>query len=444
MKTLPPLLCALGLLVPAGLFAGIPFKQPTRSVSASGEFIIYCDDMHMRVAVSGFCEEAKGDIMDFLGARELSARERWKIPIVINLLQPDPSLVNVPAVQILPRTFEDGSRNIELDIILRGNLADLYFQQQVVKAILLEMEYRDKPVWKEHETIIDPPQWLVEGLCAYMRNRKSELDTDVYQALLANGDVPALKDFLSQTVDGMSETSLRLYQAYSYSFIQLLSGLPGGQNSLASYIIDLPVGKDAPAADLLKHFPTLGDSPESLEKWWTLSMARLAATDRYKGLTLDETEQKLSALLKFKIPTDKTGKTTKEYGIDDFRQFVKNPQAQPVLVAANNSLQYLATQANPLFRPVIADYMMIIGEVQTNKTHQVPAQLKEVAAYRQMVLKRMDQIADYLNWYEATQFGARSDSFNGYLKSVKDLTNESPKRNDAISTYLDSLEIQMQ
>jgi hypothetical protein len=252
-----------------------------------------------------------------------------------------------------------------------------------------------------------------------------------------------VKDFLSQTTTGMNAASLRLYQAYSFSFLQLLTGLKGGQKTLASYIHDLPVGQDSPTGDLMKHFPELGDSPESLEKWWTLSMARLAASDRFKGLSLDETEQRLAALLKFKIPTDKSGKTTKEFAIENFKDFEKNPQAPQVLGAANSSLQYLATQANPLYRPIVAQYMMIIGELQAGKTKQVAGQLSEVAKYREMVLKRMDEIADYLNWFEATQIASRSNSFDDYLMSVKQFSSDSSRRNDAISHYLDSLEIQM-
>lgn len=443
MKRLPPLVCALCLAAPAGLFAGNPFQIPKRSVSASGEFVIYCDDTPMRMAVSTFCEDAKSGIMTLLGQNELADKDRWKIPIVIKLLRPDPALPDMPLYHIQPANVEGGGRTIELDVTLRGNLAEIHFQQKVVETILLEMEYRDKGELKP--PIIYPPEWLVEGLCAYLRSRDTDVDVDVYKTLLANSDLPTLGDFLGQTTLGMNEASLKLYQAYSFSFLQLLAGLQGGPNGITQYIHDLPLGQDTPSTDLMKHFPALGGSPVSLEKWWTLSMAGLAASDRYKGmgLSLDETEQQLTALLKFKIPVDKSGKT-KDYTIGDFKDFVKNPQAQPVLAGANSSLQYLATQANPLYRPIVAEYVLIVQELQDGRTRQVGEQLKEVEKYQGLVLKRMSDIADYMNWFEATQIAKRSNSFDDYLQSVKEFSNQTSKRNDAISRYLDSLEIEMQ
>lgn len=440
-KTLP-LLGVLCFLNSGGAWAGIPFKPSTRSVSSSGQFVIYCDDMTMRVAVSSFCEDTKSGILEMVGDRDVTRRDRWKIPIVINLLKPDPSAPNQPLVHRDMGNVEGGGRRIELDVVLRGNLADIHFQQQVAHCILLEMEYRDKGEFKP--PTIDPPEWLVEGLCAYLRSRNSDVDVDVYKTLLDNSDMPTVEDFLTQTTDGMNASSLRLYQAYSFSFLQLLASLPDGQRTLGQYISDLPVGQDAPGKDLIKHFPALGGSPQSLQKWWMLSMARIAASDRFKGLSLEETEQRLAAALKFKIPTDKSGKTTKDFAIEDYKEFEKNPQAQPVLATANGSLQYLATQANPLYRPIVADYMMIVGELQGGKTRLVAEQLKEVGNYRAMVLKRMDAIADYMNWFEATQMGKRSSSFDDYLHSLDNIPVDTSKRGDALSQYLNSLEIQLQ
>ena len=61
-----------------------------------------------------------------------------------------------------------------------------------------------------------------------------------------------------------------------------------------------------------------------------------------------------------------------------------------------------------------------------------------------MVLKRMDAIADYMNWFEATQMGTRSTSFDDYLHSMENIPTDTSNRTDAISQYLNSLEIQMQ
>ncbi|HVV72536.1 MAG TPA: hypothetical protein VHI52_13735, partial [Verrucomicrobiae bacterium] len=280
MKKLPPLACALGLLLPASggpLHAAVPnpYKQPDKSVSASGQFVVYCENVHMRLSVASYCEEAKAGIQDFIGQTDNVQRATWKIPIVVNLQRPEAVEPNAPLSRVTISNIEGGGRRIELDVTLRGDLARIHFQQQIVHCILLEMEYRDKGELKP--PIIDPPEWLVEGLCAFLGSRTAEIDTDIYKTLLANGDLPTLKDFLSQATPGMNETTLRLYQAYAFGFVQLLQGLQNGPTQIAQYIHDLPLGSDSPSDDLLKHFPALGGSPENLEKWWTLSMARLAS-----------------------------------------------------------------------------------------------------------------------------------------------------------------------
>ncbi len=442
MKKLLPLVCALGCLMPGWLSASSPYEVPHKSVSRSGEFVIYCDNLPMRLAVCSFCEETKGGIEDFLGPHgsrngpvEDSHRNQPPEP---RCHPARPAAVADPALQCRGRHAK-----IELDVVLRGQLADIHFQEQLVHAILIEMEYRNKPAWAEGVPCIDPPQWLVEGLSTYLKNRYAEVDTDIYKTLLKNGEMPALGAFLNQNPTDMNAASLKIYQAYSLSFVQLLVSLQDGQQSLGRYIQDLSVGQDTPSQDLIKHFPALGGSAENLEKWWMLSMARIAASDRYKGLSMEDTEQRLTALLKFKIPVGKNGET-KEFAIEDYAQFVKNPQAQPVLASANTSLQVFATQANPLYRPVIAQYQLGIGELQNGKDKPVAEELKNVAKYREMILHRMDQIADYLNWFEATQMANRSNSFEDYMTAAKEISNNTPKRDDAISHYLDDLEIQMQ
>ncbi len=137
----------------------------------------------------------------------------WSIPIVINLLPPDATLPGQPLSQIQLYNVEGGAKKIELDIVLRGQLADIHFQQLLVHSILLEMEYRDKPAWTEGVPCIDPPAWLVEGLSTYLKNRYADVDVDIYKTLLKNGEMPALGNFLSQNSTGMNAASLKVYQA---------------------------------------------------------------------------------------------------------------------------------------------------------------------------------------------------------------------------------------
>jgi len=49
-------------------------------------------------------------------------------------------------------------------------------------------------------------------------------------------------------------------------------------------------------------------------------------------------------------------------------------------------------------------------------------------------------MADYLNCFEATQMGVRSNAFDGYRTTANEISAEGKKRTDPIARYLDELE----
>ena len=53
---------------------------------------------------------------------------------------------------------------------------------------------------------------------------------------------------------------------------------------------------------------------------------------------------------------------------------------------------------------------------------------KKVEEYRGVVRQRTSDIADYLNWWEATQMKSRSDTFDNYLKISDQISNEDRKK----------------
>ena len=56
----------------------------------------------------------------------------------------------------------------------------------------------------------------------------------------------------------------------------------------------------------------------------------------------------------------------------------------------------------------------------------------------------MEEIDDYMNWYEATQMESQSGAFNDYLKAANQSQVSAPKRHDPLSVYLDALEDQIE
>jgi hypothetical protein len=193
-------------------------------------------------------------------------------------------------------------------------------------------------------------------------------------------------------------------------------------------------------AQLLQYFPVLGGSEAALEKWWTLGLARTSASDSHLALSVPETDAKLKPLLKLTLIDPKT-KTTKEFALADYKAFIKSPAAPAALLECTKGLIVLQSQAHPLLRPVVREYQRIVGEISAGKTRGVDKALESIGSYHQLIVERMDKIDDYLNWYEATQMPEQSGAFNDFLESAKAAEKQQPpKRNDAISKYIDQLE----
>jgi len=154
-----------------------------------------------------------------------------------------------------------------------------------------------------------------------------------------------------------------------------------------------------------------------------------------------ETEDHIVPLLTLEVVTDAKKGTKATFNLSDYRKFQKAPGAARALYTRANAFATLGTQANPLMRPVTLEYQRLFTELAEGKTHNVDERLKDLGNYRSMIVQRMDKIADYLNWFEATQMPEISGAFDKYMKAANAFENEAPpKRDDPISHYVDQVE----
>ncbi len=432
MRRFPLLIVAL-LACASPVFA---LNLSHKSVSLSRQFIVYCDDMGAGEKIASFADDTKKNFCALLGQPD-----KWKRPIVIQVVPEDPANPSaIPARTQLCET-EDGGK-VEIDVTLGSDPREVHFEQQIVRGLLLEFAYRNQPI-QSGVAYAEPPPWLVEGAVAYFHNRDSNFDPGVFKRLMTNDHLPRLADFLSQSSANLDRASRQFYSACAMSLVQLLVELPGGRASLTAFVKNFPRDSSDNIGALIKNFPTLGATTESMEKWWALSMARLAASDRYQGLSLQDSEQRLAAILSFEIPVGRAGEK-KTFTLDQFEEFKKLPGSRAVLTRLTADLLALSTQVSMLYRPVISDYQQVAAELARGKTRGAKDHLAAAAKYREVLLTRIDQIEDYLNWFEATQMSTESDSFDDYMKTAKALAHDASKRDDPISRYLDVVQQQTQ
>ena len=425
-------LLLIATLVAAVRVDAVPPDSKTRSVSRSRQFIIYCPDAPLRREIESIAEDAKTDVYELLG----ESGDRWKLPIVISVAPPDGR--TRPPVLFQMISTPEGAK-IDIDAEIGRDPAAVNLRKQAVRAVLLELGYRGRPPIRAGEAYLEAPWWLVDGAIEIFRRRDLGVNSDLFQRLVENNKFPTIEEFLDLRADGLGATSQAIDSAFAMGLVQSLLDQPNGRANLGRLVRRWPDSGVDPMAALKKDFPSLGENGASLQKWWTLNLARLGASERFRGLSLADTDQRLAAILEIELPIDKAG-TKKKFPIADFAQYIKLPAARPALASCRQAILALSAQANALLKPVLEDYDSVLGLLVRGKTQKVSERIENIEGYRANVLSRMDQIADYMNWYEATQLGTRTNEFDSYLKAAQELDRVENHVPEPIKKYLDTLE----
>ena len=226
------------------------------------------------------------------------------------------------------------------------------------------------------------------------------------------------------------------------ALVELLVEQPGGRDSLARLLREWPRGNGEPLAALTSAFPALVTNGQTLQKWWTLSLARVTATDRHEGLGVAETDRELLTQTRLVLATGKPGEH-RGFHLEDFREFLPLPASRAALLARHTALVALSTRAHALLRPIVAEYEQIVALLARGKTNGLPERLAQAAADRTATLRRLAAIEDYLNWFEGTQMGQRSDAFDSYLKTANEISEQDRHASEPISRYLDQIESEL-
>jgi len=407
-----------------------------RSISSSKQFVVYCSDAGLRGQIATALEEAKANTLRLLGEPD-----RWKIPIVVSVHNAKATDAGKRPVSLTMIETPQGP-TIQIAVRVGDDPAAIHLQKHAVRAVLLELAYRERGV-RGGEAYVEPPWWLIAGAVESFRRRDTGVDVDLFRRLVETNRLPAIEQFLTQNDDrGTGSAAEGMDGACAMALVQLLLEQPAGRDSLVRFVRQWPETHGDPIGALTRHFPELTGG--GVQKWWTLNLARFAASDRYKGLSMEDTDRELNALLEIELPVDEAG-TKQSFHIGEFESFRKMRGARAALAARHAGVVALSSRANAIFRPVVSGYERVLSALARGKTRGLREQMVRIEVYRGTVLQRVGEIADYLNWYEATQFGTRSDAFDGFLRAARavDAAPSESAAQVAIGTYLDELQKQL-
>ncbi len=432
-RTLPGLLIAV---VAVSCLSAARAAPPERSVSASRQFIVYGPDAHLR---AGMCDLAERTKKKALGV--LQQPDEWKTPIVLHVQYPQANLPDLPPSRLNFSQTGFGLK-LQLDLTVMPHASTPEIERELLRAIYLEIMYRAEPNTPAGTPYVEPPAWLVDGTLAIAPDRDAAAIADSLGAVVHTSNVIPLDEFLRQRPDLLESPSRKLYGAYSAALVSLLLDAPDGRRRLARFVASLPRASNDPFADLTAHFPAIGDSADAVAKHWRAIVTRLAARERYQLLGSEETERHLAQLLRVEIREPKKPAAT--YALEEFPKFIRVPARKAALQQLRDSILRLSARANPLHQPVLAEYEQIAMLLARGKTKRIEERLARARETRELISREMGAIADYMNWFEATQSETQSGAFAEYMKAAELAQERPPRRRDPISVYLDSLEAQMQ
>ena len=409
----------------------VPAAPLERSVSPSRQFVIFGGNRILRSVVSDAAEALKSKVLTLL-----EVRDQWSVPILLNLRRSQANFPELPAVALNFSQTGAGLK-IQLDLLIDRDFQPAILQREVLRALLLEMSYRTLPSLPAGAPYVAPPDWLVEGILT-LDNETPE----VFEGLDSSAShPPTLKSLVTQNAGLLDSQSHAFYRACASALVRILLGHENGHTQLTRYIADLPRASSDALLDLQAHFPWLGKEAEVMERFWTENIARLAQERRFVLMTFAATSEQLDDCLRTKVAQgrEKKDPLTLDQTVRANRPNIDSKSTTELA----QRLAILASRAHPLLRPVIVDYQMAAEMVARKKKHGLVRRLAGSTALREKIAARMNEVDDFMNWYEATQAKTASGVFRDYLHAV-DSSEEIPRRHDAISVYLDAVETELE
>src|SRR5882762_166985 len=407
---------------------------PEHSVSPSRQFVIYGADARLRGAISELAEQTKTNLLALL-----RQRDEWKTAVVINLRPQQANLPEIPPTNLQVSQTGFGVK-LQLDLTAGQNFDGSFVQRQLLRAILLEMIYRHEGDLAPGTTLVEPPDWLVEGVLALTPGQEREALAD---ALSTNNKGKSLEEFLGERFDLLDSAGRTLYRAYSIALVQLLLDQSGGRARLARYIsLNLKHASNDPVADLKACFPQLRDDVKTK---WDSTVARLSEHQTYQLLTFAESARRLDGLLQIKVSDVSRNRGRPEpANLSELLRRKLSPEEKAAVNQMSQGLLLLVGTAHPILRPVAREYQQIAAQLLRGKRRGMAKRVLYLNGTRKELATRMGDIDDYMNWFEATQMENQSGAFSDYLKAANQSQVSAPRRRDPLSVYLDALEDQIE
>ena len=447
--TTRPLL--LGLFLTATTFAeevprAIQIAEPPaplkldgqdRVISRTKQFRVTGGEPRDRATIAQLAEEAKDELL-----RLTEERDGWKVPVSIELhgKSGDPMPPRTVAMRIL---VSEVGYDLRLDVHLSRGIEHERFKFATTSALIYERTLRGHAP-QESDTPYHVPPWLVDGLREATAWRLNQSDRRLYEALFKTGGLFKIDDVFAVDEAGFEEMDAAMRAAFRVSSGALVMALlqqPQGKEGFRAFLSDVAGYHGETPSLLRKHFPELNLSETSLEKWWQLQMADIGARNLATDiLPIAKTETALGDALRLNFRTPEGITEQKDLAAWPELAELPEPERVKAVQPAQDALVRLSYRSFPSYRPILAEYQIVLSTIAKNKTQDVAAQLTALAERRATMTAKAQRAGDYLDWFEITRARETSGAFDDYMRLKERLKANPRRRTDDLSKYLDRMD----
>ena len=323
------------------------------------------------------------------------------------------------------RVFETdgGGSKVQVDIV-PGGIRGGGWETEIARAVILRPMLESNPP-RAGKPFAQPPEWFVEGLVEYCRDKEGSLPPGVDAAILQTARPPDLQRLLGEKPERMDATTLLLYRIQSAALLRTLSKRDGGKTKLGALVASPDFstkGLDA----IYGAFPDLKDDKGLLPRLWTLEIARASMPAKISSLTVQATDAALQKTL---------GETDSASISESLPARARDQGGTHAMRQIEIELLGLEFRGHPLLRPVVAEYRQVASLLARKPKAKVAKRLEEAAKIRQLIVERERNTRDYLNWFEATQVDTSTDPLLEQTREVP-----IPKKDDPLTRFLDDFE----
>lgn len=280
----------------AGVTSVNTSAQVVSSTSATKQFIIYGADLQTRGAFCQLCEDIASDL-----GRLLKDDGRFALPIVVVLRTPPNVNLSEPVITYSFSQLAYGGFHLQINVELRREFNTEDFSKELVRMLLAERILRNhKEVQTTRTQLLSG--WLLTGVTQAMEFRSRSRPSALFAAVFRSGQVYSIDRIIEANPKELDALARGIYETSSCALVLALLDQVDGGVRFSRFLNGLATGKKGDRELLKEHFPTLGVSKNSLEKWWTLQMASLATPSTFEAMSYVQTEEALEPALTFRLP----------------------------------------------------------------------------------------------------------------------------------------------